>query len=87
MKYKYNYINDEMKEKMSELITGDNGDTIKAWTSECVNAGYINGILFGVVVGGLTFFVSNRIGNIRKNVIDKYTKRSVEKIVKDITIK
>ena len=87
MKYKYSYINDEMKETMSELMTGDNGETVKAWTSECVNAGYMNGVVIGAALAIVGVFISNRIGNIRKNVIDNYTKRRVDTIVKQISIK
>lgn len=86
MKYEYKYINEGMKDELSGLMTGEHGKTVEAWTSECINAGYARGVVGVLVAVAVGVFLGANAGAIRKNIIDKHTQRTVEKLVSNISV-
>lgn len=81
--YKYKYMSEEMLDKMSELISGEHGALLTAWSYECARVaklGWVEGsvIITAVVVsvaGGV--YLGNKLAKAHK-------KKRIEKLKKHI---
>ena len=86
MKYKYSYIDEVTKDEVREVMTGEHGKCMQAWTSECVNAGYRKGLAIGAgaaIVGTVITFV---VKEVRDGVLDKCISRSVDSLIRKMDV-
>lgn len=90
MDYKYKHMNEGMANEIGELLKGEHGKAVVAWSMECSDAavegfkkGLVKGCIKGSLLGvaGLTLVVGAvRIGS---NIVKACTKKSVERIIKN----
>lgn len=71
--YKFKYMNDAMKEEINELLKGEHGEALYAWSQECAvvavegfKKGIRSGVAKGLILGCAVIGAADIIGNIYK---------------------
>jgi hypothetical protein len=86
MTYKYNHINEVMKGELKDLAKGEHGETLKAWSYECVDAGYRKGLACGAAAAIIGTVITYFIKGMRGGLGERHTQRNIRRIVRQIDV-
>ena len=86
MKCKYKYINEAAKETLDGLVTGEHGEVVRAWSTECVSAGFRRGLACGAAATILGTRATYIVREMRDGVVEKYIQSNVKRVVRKLNI-
>lgn len=86
MKYKYRHIDEVTKNEVKDLMNGEHGKAMEAWTTECVEAGYRKGLAAVVIATVISGVVSYAVKHARCGIIERHVRRNVNRLTNKLDV-